>query len=111
MCVHLFRRASIGLLYLAGLSFSSQINATFCIVACDSKTQACGAAVATNNLAVGASVIYAQSGVGAVATQFETNPHYGPRGLALLQSGATPEQTIQQLLARDGHFDGTSIED
>jgi cardiolipin synthase A/B len=31
-------------------------------------------AVQTNNLAVGASVPYAKSGVGAVASQYETNP-------------------------------------
>jgi len=41
-------------------------HATFSIVACDKR--ACGAAVATNNLAVGATVIYARAGVGALAT-------------------------------------------
>jgi uncharacterized Ntn-hydrolase superfamily protein len=44
-------------------------------------------AVETNNLAVGASVPYAQAGVGALVSQFETNPHYGPRGLAVLTEG------------------------
>jgi uncharacterized Ntn-hydrolase superfamily protein len=83
--------------------------ATFSIVACD-KDGTCGAAVATNNLAVGASVIYAQAHVGALASQFETNLHYGPKGLALLSHGESPEQTIAALLADDGHFDGEGIE-
>lgn len=83
-------------------------SATFSIVACDSD-KICGAAVATNNLAVGASVIYAQAGVGAVATQFETNPHYGPRGLALLAAGEKPKTALDILLAEDGDFDGEGI--
>jgi uncharacterized Ntn-hydrolase superfamily protein len=44
---------------LAGLAASPRVaHAPFSIVACD-KDQTCGAAVATNNLAVGATVIYA----------------------------------------------------
>ncbi len=100
-----------GLHFIVLLCFSTHINATFSIIACDAQTQACGAAVATNNLAVGASVIYAKSGVGAVASQFETNPHYGLNGLALLESGQSAEFVIQDLLAHDNNFDGTGVED
>ena len=84
-------------------------RATFSIVACDAEGS-CGAAVATNNLAVGASVIYAEAKVGALATQFETNPHYGPKGLILLGHGAKPQAVLDQLLAGDGDFDGEGIE-
>jgi uncharacterized Ntn-hydrolase superfamily protein len=66
--------------------------------------------VQTNNLAVGASVPYAQAGVGAVVSQFETNPHYGPRGLALLAQGVSPEGALEKLLAEDGNFDGEGPE-
>ena len=62
-------------------------HATYSIVACDKQTRSCGVAVQTNNLAVGASVPYAMAGVGAIVSQFETNPNYGPRGLALLSQG------------------------
>lgn len=79
-------------------------HATFSIVACDKR--ACGAAVATNNLAVGATVIYARAGVGALATQFETNPGYGPRGLALLERGSAPQAALDELLRTDGNFEG-----
>jgi len=83
-------------------------RATFSVVACD-PDGSCGAAVATNNLAVGASVIYAQAKVGALATQFETNPHYGPKGLSLLAAGAKPQAVLDKLLAEDGDFDGEDI--
>src|SRR5271170_1223170 len=86
------------------------VHATYSIVACDAKTQACGVAVQTNNLAVGASVPYAQAGVGAMASQFETNPHYGPRGLELLAKGIGPAEVMKKLLAEDGNFDGEGIE-
>ncbi len=85
-------------------------QATYSIAACDAKTRECGVAVQTNNLAVGASVPYAQAGVGAVVSQFETNPHYGPRGLALLAQGISPEEALKKLLAEDGNFDGEGPE-
>lgn len=95
--------AGFGLLFLP-----AKASATFSIIACD-ETRACGAAVATNNLAVGASVIYAQAGVGAIATQFETNPNYGPKGLALLAQGKAADATLDALLNGDGNFDGQDI--
>jgi uncharacterized Ntn-hydrolase superfamily protein len=90
--------------------FAPASYATYSIVACDSQTKQCGVAVQTNNLAVGASVPYAQAGVGALASQFETNPRYGPRGLGLLAGGKSPDETLQQLLREDGNFDGEGPE-
>jgi uncharacterized Ntn-hydrolase superfamily protein len=84
---------------------SLQASATFSISACD-ENGACGVAVATNNLAVGASVPYAQAGVGAVASQFETNPAYGPRALARLAHHATPAKALAEVLESDGNFEG-----
>jgi uncharacterized Ntn-hydrolase superfamily protein len=85
-------------------------RATYSIVACDSHTRVCGVAVQTNNLAVGASVPYAKAGVGAIASQFETNPMYGPRGLALLAQGTSPEEVLKTLLQEDGNFDDEGVE-
>ena len=85
-------------------------HATYSIVACDPQTRECGVAVQTNNLAVGASVPYAQAGVGALASQFETNPKYGPEGLDLLTRGISPDEALQQILRDDGHFDGQGID-
>lgn len=85
-------------------------RATYSIIACDEKTRACGVAVQTNNLAVGSSVPYAQAGIGALVSQFETNPSYGPRGLALLAQGKSPAESLKQLLSEDGNFEGQGPE-
>ncbi len=65
----------------------------------------------TNNLAVGASVPYAMAGVGAIVSQFETNPNYGPRGLALLSQGKAPAEALAQVLSEDNNFDGGTTAD
>jgi uncharacterized Ntn-hydrolase superfamily protein len=101
--------AQFGLLMMP-LAWAEGASATYSIVACDAKTRECGVAVQTNNLAVGASVPYAQAGVGAVASQFETNPHYGPRGLELMARGMSPAEVMKKILAEDGNFDGEGIE-
>ncbi|MBH1461420.1 DUF1028 domain-containing protein [Stenotrophomonas maltophilia] len=83
--------------------------ATFSIAACNEAGD-CGVAVATHNLAVGGvGVPWAQAKVGAVASQFETNPTYGSKGLELLAKGRTPAQVLKQLLDEDGDFDGTTL--
>jgi uncharacterized Ntn-hydrolase superfamily protein len=38
-------------------------------------------------------VPWAKAGIGAIATQSFANTGYGPRGLALLENGATPQQS------------------
>ncbi|WP_312316036.1 DUF1028 domain-containing protein [Stenotrophomonas sp.] len=84
-------------------------HATFSIAACDDEGN-CGVAVATHNLAVGGSdVAWAQAKVGALASQFETNPHYGPDGLRLMAAGKPPAQVLKQLLAGDGNYDDTTV--
>lgn len=103
------RRRCVVLVVAVALSLSAgHAAATFSIAACD-RDGNCGVAVATNNLAVGATVPYAQARVGALVTQFETNPSYGPKGLALLASGVPPAQAIQRLLDGDGNFEGGTI--
>jgi len=87
------------------LAVSRPAFATFSIVACESGGM-CGAAVATNNLAVGATVIYAKADVGALASQYETNPSYGPKGIALLQRGASARVVVDELVRTDDGFEG-----
>jgi uncharacterized Ntn-hydrolase superfamily protein len=96
-------------LFTAALLVSRTAWATFSIAACDADG-ACGVAVATNNLAVGATVPFARANIGAVATQFETNPTHGTRGLALLAEGHTPAQALAGVLKEDGNFEGLDIE-
>lgn len=90
---------------LVGLCTAVPAWATFSIIACD-RQGSCGAAVATNNLAVGATVIHARARVGAIASQFETNPSHGPKGLALLAAGTDAEATLRELVRTDDGFEG-----
>ncbi|UUS15443.1 DUF1028 domain-containing protein [Stenotrophomonas sp. CD2] len=90
-------------------AFAAPAWATFSIAACNAAGD-CGVAVATHNLAVGGvGVPWAQAKVGAVASQFETNPTYGSKGLELMAKGRTPAQVLKQLLDEDGNFDGTTL--
>jgi uncharacterized Ntn-hydrolase superfamily protein len=74
---------------------------TFSIVACDLEEQAWGVAVASKFPAVGAVVPWAQAGVGAVATQSFANTSFGPRGLALMATGLSAQETLERLLEDD----------
>jgi uncharacterized Ntn-hydrolase superfamily protein len=104
------RIAARTVLLMLLLGWADGARATYSIVACDAKTRECGVAVQTNNLAVGSSVPSARAGVGAVASQFETNPRYGPRALELLAQGIAPAEVLKKILAEDGNFDGEGIE-
>jgi uncharacterized Ntn-hydrolase superfamily protein len=74
---------------------------TFSIVACDLEMRAWGVAVASKFPAVGALVPWAQADAGAVATQAYADMSFGPRGLALLASGLSAQETLSRLLNND----------
>lgn len=88
---------------------------TYSIVARDAVTGELGVAVQTRWFNVGASVPWAEPGVGAVATQSFTEESYGPLGLALMREGASAPLALEGLLANDpdrevrqvGMVDGT----
>lgn len=74
---------------------------TFSIVACDFEEQTWGVAVASKFPAVGAVVPWAQADTGAVATQSFANTSFGPRGLALMGTGLSAQETLDRLLEDD----------
>jgi len=74
---------------------------TYSIVARDSITGEMGVAVQSHWFSVGSSVTYGKAGVGVVATQSFINPSYGPKGLALMQQGLSPQQALDALLQND----------
>ena len=78
---------------------------TYSIVARDAETGELGAAVQSHWFSVGSSVIWAEPGVGAVATQSFTDPSYGPLGLQLMRAGKSADQALTALLAADAHED------
>ena len=78
---------------------------TYSIVARDPATGQLGAAVQSHWFSVGSGVIWAQPGIGAVATQSFLDPSYGPLGLELMRAGKDASQALTALLAADEHED------
>ena len=78
---------------------------TFSIVAFDPANGDLGVAVQSKFPNVGVSIPFAKAGVGAVATQSYCNTSYGPRGLALLENSASPEQAVAILTGNDAQRD------
>lgn len=76
---------------------------TFSIVAFDAKTGEMGVAVQSHWFSVGPTVPWAESGVGAVATQSLTDPSYGPKGLDLMRSGKSAPEALKELIAADSN--------
>ncbi len=76
-------------------------HGTFSIVASDVERGYWGVAVATQPMAVGAVVPWAEWRVGAIATQAWTNYAYGPNGLRLLRKGLSAEETVARLTRAD----------
>jgi uncharacterized Ntn-hydrolase superfamily protein len=74
---------------------------TFSIVASDADARDWGVAVASKFPAVGSVVPWARAGIGAVATQSWANTSLGPRGLELMGSGISAEETIRRLIGED----------
>lgn len=97
------RAACVGLAVFAFAtpSFAADPVATFSIVGYDPATGELGVAVQSKFFAVGSVVPWAKAGVGAIATQAFGNTTFGPKGLELLASGASPESAIKSLLAPD----------
>jgi uncharacterized Ntn-hydrolase superfamily protein len=76
---------------------------TYSIVARDAATGQLGVAVQSHWFSVGSSVAWAQSGVGAVATQSFIDPSYGANGIVLMRAGRSAAQTLAGLVAADPH--------
>ncbi|TCO80934.1 putative Ntn-hydrolase superfamily protein [Plasticicumulans lactativorans] len=78
---------------------------TFSIVGFDPANGDLGVAVQSKFPNVGVSIPFARAGVGAVATQSYCNTSFGPRGLSLLENGASPEQALEVLTGTDADRD------
>jgi uncharacterized Ntn-hydrolase superfamily protein len=88
-------------LLVAGTAFAADPVATFSILGYDPKTGEVGGAVQSRVFAVGNGVLWAEAGVGVVATQAVIDVSYGPRGLELLRSGLTPAAAVKALWDSD----------
>jgi uncharacterized Ntn-hydrolase superfamily protein len=82
---------------------------TYSIVARDPATGELGVAVQSHWFSVGPIVPWAESGVGAVATQANVQPSYGPHGLDLMRSGASADEALERLVAEDSGSAGRQV--
>ncbi len=74
---------------------------TFSIIAFDPATNELGVGVQSRAFSAGAAVPYAKPGVGAVATQASANRQYGPKAIALLEQGLSPEEVVKRITDED----------
>ena len=74
---------------------------TFSILGYDPDTGELGAAVQSRVFSAGNGVLWAEAGVGIAATQAIVDVSYGPKALALLRAGLTPQAIIKGILDSD----------
>jgi uncharacterized Ntn-hydrolase superfamily protein len=72
---------------------------TFSLLGHCARTGQFGAACTTSSIGIGARVPFLAAGIGGVLTQHRTDPRLGPRGLDLLRSGCTAQETMAALVA------------
>ncbi len=91
------------IVFVVLVSVPTVANATYSIVARDAATGELGVAVQSHWFSVGSLVLWAEPGVGAVATQSFVDPDYGPLGLQLMRAGKDASGALAALLAIDEH--------
>jgi uncharacterized Ntn-hydrolase superfamily protein len=74
---------------------------TFSILGYDPETGEIGAAVQSRVYSVGNGVLWAEADTGVAATQAIVDVSYGPKALALLRAGMTPDAIIKAILDSD----------
>jgi uncharacterized Ntn-hydrolase superfamily protein len=79
----------------------SEPVATFSILGFDAATGEIGGAVQSRVFSVGNGVLWAEAAVGVVATQAIVDVSYGPKGLALLRAGMSPDAIIKAIWESD----------
>lgn len=74
---------------------------TYSIIARDPDTGELGGAVQSHWFSVGSMVIWAEAGIGIVATQAMVKASYGPLGLDLMRAGIPGPDALKALLSTD----------
>lgn len=77
---------------------------TFSIAGRCARTGAFGMSISTSSIVVGSRCAFAKAGAGAVLTQHRTDPRLGPRGIELLRSGCSAQETMDALVASSPHI-------
>ena len=89
------------LFFAAATVHADPVVATFSILGYDPATGEVGGAVQSRVFSVGNGVLWAEAGVGAVATQAIIDVAYGNRGLDLLRAGLTPQAAVKAIWESD----------
>src|ERR1700722_1904721 len=84
-----------------GVRDGGALPMTYSIVARDPASGALGGAVQSHHFGVGQLVLWAESGVGVVATQSIVEVSYGPHGLDRMRAGMTAGASLASLVADD----------
>ena len=74
---------------------------TYSIIARDPETGEFGGAVQSHWFSVGSVVLWAEAGIGVVATQAMAKISYGPLGLNLMKAGISSTDALKALLSTD----------
>ncbi len=82
---------------------------TYSVVARDAATGELGVAVQSHWFSVGPIVPWARPGIGAVATQANAEPRYGPQLLEMLEAGLDAESALARALAQDPGAHGRQV--
>jgi uncharacterized Ntn-hydrolase superfamily protein len=82
---------------------------TYSIIARDPDTGEFGGAVQSHYFSAGNGVIWAEPGVGVVATQAMVEVSYGPLGLELMRAGRTATEALRGLVAADDAADRRQV--
>ena len=82
---------------------------TFSMVARCPETFALGVCVSSAIAAVGSRVPHIEAGVGAIATQANTNILYGINGLKLLNKGFSPQIALETMLKKDSDRESRQV--
>jgi uncharacterized Ntn-hydrolase superfamily protein len=96
--------ALTALVCILGVAAPAQVPdpvATFSILGFDPATGEIGGAVQSRVFSVGNGVLWGEAGVGMVATQAIVDVSYGPKALAVLRAGMSPEATIKAVWDSD----------
>jgi uncharacterized Ntn-hydrolase superfamily protein len=80
---------------------STPETGTFSIIAYDSASGEWGGAVQSRVFSVGNGVLWAEAGVGVVATQAVVDVGYGPKALAMLRDGKSAKEVVKTIWERD----------
>lgn len=99
-------------LFVAPLTAREPVDpwfSTFSIIAFDPATGEFGVGVQSRAFGAGAAVPFAKPGVGAIATQASANRQYGPKAIALLEQGLSPEEVVKRITDEDPGRDSRQV--